>query len=101
MNRFRTRQGVFLVELKGTYLLVCNHEARKHCVYVRRINETGAFLWNMVQDGLSFEEMLSLFMAKYDIEDPESVKRDIRAYIKQLEEKGYIFVDEPGGENFD
>ncbi len=101
MSRFSARQGVFLVELKGTYLLVCNNEARKHCLYVRRINETAADLWNMIKDGLSFDEILACFTQKYDIDDPEKLKQDIQLYLKQLEEKGYICCPDAGGEGFD
>ena len=91
MSEFRVRPGVVLIELRGNYLLVATKEARKHCRHICRINSTGAFLWEMIKNGFSCEEIMAGFSDKYEIDDPFILEKDVQKCIELLEEKGYIF----------
>lgn len=90
MSQFRTRSGVVLINIKGAYMLVSTKEARKHCRYICRINSTAADLWEMIEKGSSYIEILNYFAEKYEIEDPAILKQDIHNCILQLEDMGYI-----------
>lgn len=90
MSEFRVRTGVVLVELRDNYLLVATKEARKNCRYICRINSTGAFLWDMLKKGFSCEDIMAGFSEKYEIDDTDTLVKDIQKCIEQLKEKGYI-----------
>ncbi|MBQ6221579.1 MAG: PqqD family protein [Solobacterium sp.] len=94
MNRMRIRDGVVLLEIQGTYLLVADKEARKVCRYVREVSETAGFLWKCMEQGMTVEEMTSRLMMEYDIEDSSVPEEDIQLFIEQLQESGYLTVEE-------
>lgn len=91
MNPYRANPGVVLIELKGIFLLVATKEARKHCRYVCPVNSTAAYLWEMIEKGRSYEDILAGFMEKYEIDDVANLEKDIQRCIGQLEKRGYIY----------
>lgn len=53
------------------------------------LNDTGAFLFNLLINGTSMEEMLKAMTERYDI-DEESAKSDIIDFCSRLEEANLI-----------
>ena len=54
------------------------------------LNETGAFLWECLQNGASEEELLGKMTDEYDI-DSETAKRDIEKFIADLRTHEIIY----------
>jgi len=54
---------------------------------VHTVNGTGEFLWNALKNGASEEELPKLLCAEYDV-DPETAKKDVKAFIEALKAKG-------------
>lgn len=51
------------------------------------LNETGAFLWELLYKGASVDEIVSAFCDEYDT-DAETVKADLSAFVGYIKEKG-------------
>ena len=94
MNNLITRNGVVLLKIKDTYLLVSDKEARKTCRYVLELNDVGAMLWQCLEQGMTEEEMLDRIIDAYDIRDTDAVRADIRTFVRQLAEGGYLASEE-------
>ena len=90
MHNMKTRTGVVLLEIKDTFLLVSDREARKHCRYVQEINDAGAVIWQGISEGRSENEIIDGIMSAYDITDRTTVQRDINAFAGKLREAGYL-----------
>ena len=53
------------------------------------LNEVGVDIWNMLQNEVTFEEIVQGILKEYDVE--ESVARqDIREFLDKLEENGIL-----------
>ena len=47
------------------------------------LNEVGAFIWKVLENGASKEEILEKMLSEYDV-DKETAKKDIDEYIQAL-----------------
>ena len=91
--RYPIRPGVVLEEACGEYLLLATMDAASHCPYVYQINETAAFFWRLLERQLPEDEMLAAVVAEYDAPE-ELVRRDIRQFLTDLRQKGYLLPEE-------
>ncbi|MBQ3235334.1 MAG: PqqD family protein [Clostridia bacterium] len=53
------------------------------------LNESGTFIWKMLEKGATESEIVSAILAEYDAEE-EVVKKDVSFVISQLKEIGAI-----------
>ncbi|MBQ3816786.1 MAG: PqqD family protein [Clostridia bacterium] len=53
------------------------------------LNETGEFLWDRLSEGKSEEEILPELISEYEV-DEKTAREDIRSFIDDLEEKGFL-----------
>ena len=53
------------------------------------LNETGEFLWKILQDGADKETLVKALIDEYDV-DNVSVAKDVDLYIETLTEQGVI-----------
>lgn len=90
MYDWRLRQGVVLVEIKGTYLLAADREARRHVRFVNRVNETGAFFWRLMSEGKTRDEIISAMEIMYDISEDQEPEADLDLFIRSLLDASYI-----------
>lgn len=90
MTKYKAMPGVILVQICDQYLLVAATEARKVCPYYIQINDTGAFLWNLVQSEMTREEILDAVIKEYDVEQPDQIAETVDAYIDQLLSLHYV-----------
>lgn len=54
-----------------------------------KLNNTGAFLWNILKDGADKEELIGQLRAKYGIEQ-QIAEKDVEAFLATLENVGCI-----------
>ena len=88
--RYKTRTGVLLTSICGSYYLVCAKSLLPECPYVVNINETSAFLWQLLVDGASLEQMVSSVAEEYEVDDPEEIKGAITGFIQQMQSLHYL-----------
>lgn len=89
---YKLRDGIVLICVQGVYILVADKQAREYCPYMKRINETGAFIWDLLEKNISPDEMLRCFMETYEIDDVAPVREDIAKYLDYLKENGYMII---------
>ncbi|MBO5851274.1 MAG: PqqD family protein [Clostridia bacterium] len=53
------------------------------------VNSTGAFLWNILKDGATKQELINALIKNYEV-DVELAKKDVDAFILKLTEIGAL-----------
>ena len=53
------------------------------------MNSSTAFVWELLQDDISYDELLSAMLEKYDA-DEETIKADLDAFLSQALSSGII-----------
>ena len=86
----KIRKG-FVLEKVGDSYLCCavGKLAREFSGFVR-LNETGAFLWEILESAeVSEDELVSKMTAEYDISE-EIARRDIAVFLNNLKENSIL-----------
>lgn len=93
--RYRIRDGVVLKCICGEYLLIATGEAAEHCLYVRQVNDSLAFFWQMIEAGMEEESIVEKAKQEYDAPE-ELILADYRRLLKELESMAYLIpCEEP------
>ena len=90
MGEMKFKDGVVLLHIHDAYLVVSDKEARKTTPYIREINDTAAMIWQLLEQGYSVEEITDHMMKEYDIEERSLLEEDLRIYIRDMKENGYL-----------
>ena len=90
MERYKTRVGVVLTCVCGEWLLVSASALRDRCPFVTVVNESSAFLWKRLQSGADAAELERAVREAYEIDDPETVRSVIEAFLQQMLELNYL-----------
>lgn len=53
------------------------------------LNETGAFIWNLLQEDCAAEDVVKAMLEEYDV-SAEVAAADVAAYITAMREKGLL-----------
>ena len=93
MKVYSIRPGVILEEIHGVYLLIADQEARKYCPYVRKVNELGAYIWRLLENHYSYQEIISHIQQEFEVSDLQAVESDIKEYIESLKINHYLETD--------
>ena len=85
----KIKKGFVLEEVAGSYLCCATGKLAKEFGGFIKLNDTGAFLWNLLREDTTVAEMTDKMIAEYDI-SREIAERDISLFIKKLEENGIL-----------
>ena len=94
MERYKTRTGVILTCVCGEWLLVSASALKDLCPFVTVVNESSAFLWKRLQSGADAEDLARAVREEYEIEDPETVRSVIEAFLRQMLELNYLIAED-------
>ena len=67
-------------------------EAADHCMYVRQINDTLAYYWQLLEQKKTTEEIIVQACEEYDA-PAEVIKQDVQELIRQLYKMHYLLED--------
>ena len=81
----KIKDGFILREVAGNYIVVAVGDAVKEFNGIINLNETGAFLWNVLVKGATEEELLDAILNEYEVEK-EIAERDVKAFVEKLTE---------------
>lgn len=81
----KLKDGFMLKEVVGSYIVVPVGDNLVDFSAMITVNETGAFLWKLLENGASVSEMVAKMVAEYDI-DEATAQRDIDNFLKILTE---------------
>ncbi len=86
----KIKSGFVLEKVGSSYLAVATGDAAKSFQGLVRMNETGAFMWNIVKDSdKSCEELVEALEKEYDA-PRELLLRDAKSFERQLRDAGII-----------
>jgi len=85
----KIKDGFILREVAGNYIVVAVGEAVKNFNGVINLNETGAFLWKILEKGGDEESLLAALLNEYDVEE-ELARTDVKAFVSKLTEAGLV-----------
>ena len=82
----KLKDGFVLNKVGGSYLAVAVGERADEFHALIRMNETGAFLWNLI-DGveLSEEELVAKLLSEYEV-SRDLASADVKKFVSQLRE---------------
>ena len=98
--RYKTREGVILTQICGSYYLVAAKALYGQLPYITEVNETAAVCWKRMMDGASEEDLCQKLASEYDVEDPSVMTSDVKSLLANLNSEGYIqTMSEAEGQN--
>ena len=83
----KIKDGFLLKEVAGNFVVVPVGNATFNGML--SLNETGHLIWKRLETGCNEDEIVTAFLAEYDV-DPERAKSDVKAFINKLNEAGIL-----------
>lgn len=81
----KVKEDFLLRKVAGCYVVVPVGKATVDFNGMLNLNETGAFLWEKLQNDITKEELVTALLEEYEITE-DIASRDIDVYIKKLED---------------
>ena len=78
-----------LREIAGEYIIIPTGKTALEFNGLITINEIGMELWKMLQNEVTFDDLLNGIMEEYDV-DEEVAKEDIQDFLEKLKEGGIL-----------
>ena len=86
----KIKSGFVLEKVGDSYLAVAVGERARDFSGLVRMNETGAFFWNiMAEKDASREDLLAVVRAEYEVDEEEALA-DIDKFIENLRNGGIL-----------
>lgn len=79
----KIKSGYMMREVGGTYVVVPTGKATLDFSGMMNLNGSGAFLWKELEAGKTEAELLSVFLAKYDV-DKTAAEADLAEFLAKL-----------------
>ena len=79
----KIKDGFMLREVASQAMVVAVGEASKNFNGIIRLNSTGKFLWELMQNDISEQELVEKMISEYDV-DEDTAKKDIDVYLEIL-----------------
>ena len=80
----KIKEGFVLRNICGGYVVIAVGKQTLDFQGIIKLNETGAFLWEKLQQDCTAEELLAAMQAEYAV-DEATAREDIRAFIDSLQ----------------
>ena len=81
----KIKEGFILREVAGSFIVVAVGEAVKTYNGLITLNETSAFLWNLLVKGATEDEVVGALLGEYEVEKEDAVK-GVKSFINKLVE---------------
>lgn len=88
----KIKNGFIIREIAGSYVIIAAGEDAVDFGGMITVNETGAFLWGLLERGTSKKEMTEKLLSEYDV-DEKTAEADIDEFIEKLR-AGKILADD-------
>ena len=86
----KIKEGFILKEIAGNFVVVPVGENLVDFSSMITTNETGAFLWEKLQNGATEEELCSALLGEYEGVSYEDALSDVKEFVKILKEKNIV-----------
>ena len=85
----KIKEGFMLREVAGSYVVVAVGKRSEQFNGMVNMNETGAFLWKLVEQGASRDELLSRLLETYEVAE-EKAEQDVDKFISVLQQNNFV-----------
>lgn len=85
----KIKQGFILREVSGNYIVVAVGEGTKTFNGMIQLNDTGAFLWKLLEKGATQEQMIEQMAGEYAVEK-QVAEQDVKEFIESLKEANLL-----------
>lgn len=89
----KIKNGFILRSVAGNNIIIGTGDEAIDFNGMITINETGVFLWKLLENGITREELIEKFLNEYEI-DRETAEKDIDEFIKKLHDGKLMDSDE-------
>lgn len=79
----KIKEGYILRQVAGSSIIVAVGDEAVNFDGIKTLNETGAFLWKQIEQGMDEENMVKAIMDEYEV-DEGTAKNDVREFVKLL-----------------
>lgn len=76
----KTKKGFMLRSVGGRNVVVAIGKASEEFNGLITLNESGAFLWKLLQNGTTYDDMLAAMLGEYDV-DEATAREGIDAFL--------------------
>ena len=91
----RITKEFVLREIAGDYIIIPTGKTVLDFNGLITLNEVGVSLWKMLQNEVTFDDLLQGILDEYDVE-PAVAREDIQEFLDQLVNRGIIEAEEIG-----
>lgn len=88
----KIKEGYILRNVAGSFVVVPIGEATLEFNGMMNLNETGAFLFEKMIDGINRDDLIKALTDEYDVDD-ETAAEDVDAFIEKVKEQD-LFEEE-------
>ena len=85
----RIQQGYFLRSVLDMHVVMGTGKEAYAPNQIMSTNETGAFLWGLLEQGAEVETLVARLCEEYEV-TAEDAARDVEAFLTRLREKALI-----------
>ena len=85
----KIRSGFMLRQVMGVHVIIGIGQEAYRPNQILSVNETGAFLWNLMKEGAERRELADSLTKEYGI-DAETAEKDVDAFLARLRDKELI-----------
>lgn len=91
----RITKEFVLREIAGDYIIIPTGKTVFDFNGLITLNEVGVSLWKMLQNEVTFDDLLQGVLDEYDVE-PAVAREDIQEFLNQLVNRGIMEAEETG-----
>ncbi len=84
----KIKDGFVLREVAGDTVVLPTGDLNINAMIT--LNESAAFLWKLMENDITEEEMVEKVLAKYDDTDAEMAAKAVKGFVNQLSEHGFL-----------
>lgn len=81
----RVKDGFILRKVGIQYVVAATGKASENFNGMMRLNESGAFAFRLLQEGITKDELVRRIVAEYDVGE-EAARRDVENFFAALDE---------------
>ena len=85
----KSKDGLLVRMFGEKYIIVAIDDMADEMHSLITLNETGLFLWKMIENGTSMEAMIAAMLDSYDV-DEKTAENDIKAFIEKASQSGLL-----------
>lgn len=96
-ENMRVEKDFVLREIAGDYIIIPTGKMTIKFNGLITLNEVGVSIWNMLQEEVSFEQILRGILDEYEV-DEATAAEDIREFLERLSDGGILNMEESEAE---